>query len=70
MTMSRGFGERMAGDGEVTAPQCHSCKHYYKGTLTCAAYPYQIPIDILTNRVDHKNPFPADRDIQWEAKAN
>ena len=70
MKISKGFGERMAGDGTVTSPQCHSCKHYYKGTLTCAAYPDEIPIDIRAGRVDHKKPVAGDDGIHWEAKPN
>ena len=70
MTVSKGFGERMSGDGAITASQCHGCKHYYKGTLTCAAYPVKIPFDILADRMDHKKPIPGDGGIQWEAKAN
>ena len=68
MTVSRGFGERMLGDGIITTPQCHGCQNYYVGTLNCAAFPNGIPQDILGNKFDHKNPFNGDNGIRWIPK--
>ena len=68
MAVSRGFGERMSGDGTVTSPQCHDCQNYYVGTLNCAAFPKGIPRDILSGKVDHKTPFDGDNGIRWIKK--
>ena len=68
MTISRGFGERMSGEGIIITPQCHSCKHSQFGTLNCEAFPHGIPQNILVDAVDHKNPVPGDHGIQFEPK--
>jgi hypothetical protein len=68
MTASQGFGERMAGNGTVSSPQCHGCRNYHVGTLNCTAFPNGIPQDILLDRFDHKNPFPGDKGIRWMPK--
>ena len=69
MTISKGFGERMAGDGQVITPQCHSCKHYCVGTLRCSAFPLGIPQGILSNKVSHTNPVEDDNGIQWQSRS-
>ena len=68
MTISKGFGERMAGDGIVSSPQCHACKHYYVGTLNCEAFPDGIPQKILLDAVDHRKPIAGDHGIRFEPK--
>jgi len=63
--------------------QCLSCKHWLspldrtdenaqqeKPTQVCAAFPLAnggIPFDVWWNRVDHRQPYPGDLNIQWEA---
>ena len=68
MAISRGFGERMAGNGEISASQCNSCKHWYVGTQACSAYPAGIPQGILLNKVSHTKPVEGDNGIQWQSK--
>lgn len=34
-------------------PQCMDCKHLKDGTLTCPAFPKGIPMNVLSNKVDH-----------------
>ncbi len=63
---SQGFIDRMTGPLEVNVPQCHSCKHYHFGTLTCDAYPEGIPQSILLNIADHTKAFPGDHGIHFE----
>lgn len=49
-------------------PQCHSCKHYFVGTLTCAAFfPVNIPEEIRTNAFMHTEEFAGDEGVLFEA---
>ena len=56
--------------------QCNECIHRHireDGFRTCDAFPEpteegEIPEVIFDNRVDHREPFPGDNDIRWEAK--
>ena len=48
------------------APLCMVCAHRKKGSLSCAAYPDRIPVEILQNAVDHRKPYTGDRGIRWE----
>jgi hypothetical protein len=48
---------------------CYNCKHRHEDSpLTCSAFPEFIPKIILTARNRHREPFPGDRGIQYEAK--
>lgn len=49
------------------APQCHGCRHYVKGTLACVAFPDGIPDVILVGDHDHRDPYPTDSGITFEA---
>jgi hypothetical protein len=66
--LSKGFVERFEGDSTVTDSQCVSCSHWL-GHSTCEAYPQGIPMNILVNRVSHKESQPGDQGIMWSAKA-
>ncbi len=48
--------------------QCSDCLNWNKGTPTCKAYPNGIPREILTNKVDHKNPYKGDNGIHFQEK--
>lgn len=48
-------------------PQCNKCRHH-RGDLTCAAFPERIPDEISLNRHDHREPYPGDGGIRFEAK--
>lgn len=43
---------------------CDSCKHFIEGN-SCAAFD-DIPLDIVANVFDHRNPYPGDRGIVYE----
>lgn len=57
--------------------QCSTCRHYrspfsredgnWDGGPFCDAFPDSIPDEILTNRLDHRQPLPGDHGVQWEA---
>lgn len=47
--------------------QCNRCKHRTTA-LKCAAFPKEIPRIILTNKFNHKQPYPGDNGIQFEEK--
>lgn len=51
---------------EVSTSQCHSCKHWKKGTLTCKAYPDGIPVGFFTGEYDHTKTYPGDHGILYE----
>ena len=50
------------------SPICNQCRHREPGTVVCKAFPNRIPKDILTGRANHKNPYPGDHGIRFEAK--
>lgn len=47
-------------------PACNTCKHLILGTITCKAFPWRIPDEILKGQDDHKLPFRGDGGTQWE----
>lgn len=52
-------------------PSCVSCIHFHEQRADgdfCNAFPdgHGIPREILTNRHDHKTPYPGDHGIQFE----
>ena len=52
----------------IITPQCHNCKHYFAGTLSCAAFfPINIPDEILMNDFDHTEEYPGDEGVLFEA---
>lgn len=46
--------------------QCLTCKHYL-GIQECDAFPGGIPQEIYTGEYDHREPFPGDGGVRWEA---
>ncbi len=61
-------------------PQCNSCKRWkppseredpgarkWQPIQICEAYPLPsgIPPEIRSNRVDHRQPYPGDKGMQW-----
>jgi hypothetical protein len=58
--------------GDLIFAQCNNCKHFHRrieGRSTCDAYPdpaTEIPDEILSNYLDHREPQPGDRGIRWE----
>ena len=51
----------------VSVTPCRTCKHR-TGPMTCEAFDVTIPMPILKGEFDHKQPYPNDNGIQWEAK--
>lgn len=52
---------------ELTELQCTMCIHYRPG-LRCSAFPGGIPMRIVKEEFDHRNPYPGDHGIQWSPK--
>lgn len=47
------------------AMQCNYCKWFYRGTVTCLAFPDGIPGEILDGAHDHRFPYRGDRGITF-----
>lgn len=51
--------------------QCNVCLHWIKGQMlvnrqpVCLAFPDGIPLDILEERHDHREPYPGDNGITF-----
>lgn len=46
--------------------QCQTCIHYFhdRDGSFCAAFPREIPIDILNGKISHDSPVEGDNGIQ------
>lgn len=53
----------MVGD----TPICLGCRrfHHDRDGLTCEAFPDEIPVKILANQADHREPYAGDRGLQF-----
>ena len=53
----------------IGMPLCAGCKHFHFDDMSgnkCDAFPDGVPEDIFLSRVDHREPYPGDRGIQFE----
>ena len=51
----------------IDEPICIKCKHLNIETFTCAAFPEEIPEEIIIGDNDHKKPLPGqDNNIVFE----
>ena len=51
-------------------PMCYLCEHYHhkENDRTCDAYPAGVPKEIYLSKVDHREPYKGDRNVQFEVK--
>jgi hypothetical protein len=56
--------------GDIQASQCVRCKHKHDSGGTCNAFLNRIPVAILMNRHDHREPYPGDNGIRFEPRDN
>lgn len=54
-------------DSMFGEPLCLSCKHT-NDNGTCKAYPEGIPLEIVSGRINHYQPYEGDNGIQYEKK--
>jgi len=55
--------------GDIVASQCMFCFHLKPGR-TCTAFPDGIPKEIHSNHFDHRQPYPGDNNIHFQAVDN
>jgi hypothetical protein len=55
--------EKDIAEQEEIVPQCVYCLYWAQGA--CTAYPGGVPHAILTNKVDHREPYPLDRRLRF-----
>lgn len=48
--------------------QCSACVHRHAGTIACDAF-NRIPTAILEDEFDHRNAYPGDSGVRWEAES-
>lgn len=63
--MHKNHSKFVSDDLTIITPQCHQCKHWTQN-LRCTAFPDGIPLAILMNKHNHRQPFPGDHDIQFQ----
>ena len=54
-------------ESDVREHQCMVCRHVRDGG-TCDAFPAGIPSEIRLKERDHRQPYPGDQGVRFEAK--
>lgn len=58
---------KIVGDpAELRVSQCTFCAHRSPDGTRCKAYPRGIPVEILFNEHDHRQPFHGDNGIRYQ----
>ena len=53
-------------EADFSTHQCAVCRHL-DGRRRCTAFPGGIPEAIIMSRHDHRQPFPSDQNIRFDA---
>ncbi len=54
-------------EADLVGSGCLNCRHLVDLVEgTCLAFPDQIPLDILQDRIRHDRPFPGDHGLRFE----
>jgi hypothetical protein len=55
-------------DGDLIWSQCNDYRHRQRPELTCAAFPQGIPQVSLANEHDHRQPYPGEGGLLFDAE--
>ncbi len=53
----------------ILPSQCEACRHLRASGWQCDAFPTGIPVAMLTQGGDHRDPLPGDHGVRFEQRA-